>query len=200
MTLGFPSRDQIRRRLRALRDEPTRSWHGESYLGEGVELTPAGVLIALTEIDGALHVVVTKRTDEMRKHAGQMSFPGGRVEPGDADTLEAALRESCEEVALHPDDVEVYGSFLTMPTITGYQVTAHVGAFEQPYELDPNPAEIAAIVEVPLEALFEPGAYSMEKRRYNEKLFTVHFFEYEGYVIWGVTGFIMRQFLDYLSQ
>jgi 8-oxo-dGTP pyrophosphatase MutT (NUDIX family) len=193
--------DEVRRRLHELDDvEPTldleeirREWIPET------DLTDAAVLIPITHTESGLHVVLTQRAASLRKHSGEMSFPGGRRDPEDADLIVTALRESHEEIALLPEHVEVYGALLQMPTVTGYEVTVFVGEFPWPYALEPNPAEIDEIVVAPLETLADPGIHRREIREWDGKEFPIHFFDYGPTEIWGATGFMLDTLLHYLG-
>lgn len=164
-----------------------------------VDLADAAVLIPFTQDEHGLHIVLTQRAASLRKHSGEMSFPGGRRDPEDDDLVATALRESHEEIALHPSDVEIYGALLQMPTITGYEVTVFVGEFVSPYELVPNPAEIDELVVAPLEKLADPSIHRRELREWDGNEFPIHFFDYGPTEIWGATGFMLDTLLNYLG-
>jgi 8-oxo-dGTP pyrophosphatase MutT (NUDIX family) len=189
---------KIRRRLQALGDRPQVAF--ERVPGVSMEgLTPAAVLIALTEIEGQMHAVFTKRPDTMPEHSGEVSFPGGRVEDEDESLEQTALRESQEEIALHPEAVELFGALVRMPTVTGYVVTTFVGEFKQPYELQPSPREIETLFTAPLVELAEPTRHRLESRSWNGHTFELHFYEYDGQVIWGATGYMLHTLLGFLG-
>ncbi len=187
----------VRQRLRELGDRPRVAF--ERVPGISMEgLTPAAVLIALTEIEDQMHAVFTKRPDTMPEHSGEVSFPGGRVEEEDESLEQTALRETQEEIALEPEAVELYGALVRMPTITGYVVTTFVGEFEQPYELRPSPREIDTLFTAPLEILADPSSHRLESRSWNGHTFELHFYDYDGQVIWGATGYMLNILLAYL--
>jgi 8-oxo-dGTP pyrophosphatase MutT (NUDIX family) len=190
--------EEVRRRLAKLGMVPASDWSDRGAAVEG-ELSPAAVLIPIFERDGRLHVVFTRRAADLNKHSGEVSFPGGRAEPIDASKLETALRETHEEIALSPEDVEVYGALAEMPTITGYNLEAWTGEFPHPYELRPEPSEIEVIFDVPLDVLADPAIHRVEMRSWGDQTFPVHYYEYDGYTIWGVTGYLVWVLLDYLG-
>ncbi len=191
--------DEIRRKLSMLSDKPRfdfkDTWAAELF----DELTPAAVLVPLTPTENGLDVVLTKRSPALNKHPGQVSFPGGRMDEDDRDLVWTALRESHEEIALEPDDVTVYGALLKLPTITGYTVTAYVGEFPQPYELDPNPNEIETLIQAPLMHFAQDDIYRLEYQTWENHEFPMHYFDYEDQVVWGATGFMLYTLLEYLG-
>jgi 8-oxo-dGTP pyrophosphatase MutT (NUDIX family) len=197
MADGSYTLDEVRQRLAGLDHKPRRTWHREHDFAHR-DLSESAVLIALTERDGDLDVLFTQRSHDLRHHSGEVSFPGGRREPEDDSLTETALREAYEEVALLPSDVDVYGALTHIPTITGFQVTAYVGEFPSPYELIVNPDEIHLIFEAPLRELADPAIHRLERREFDGKVYPVHFFDWNGHVIWGATGFMLDTLLDYL--
>lgn len=124
-------------------------------LPPGDTLLPAAVLIAVTD-RAEPGVILTQRTETMRKHAGQIAFPGGRIDPGE-DIVTAALREAEEEIALPRDRVTVIGQADTYRTVTGFQVTPVIGVIPPDLVLHPSEAEVANVFEVPLEFLLDSG-------------------------------------------
>lgn len=191
--------EDVRERLRRLSDEPLfriREFKGLEELFP--ELRPAAVLVPLTEVSGELDVVLTKRSEELRKHSGEVSFPGGRQDPEDAHLVQTALRETYEEIAILPEDVFVYGALMTMPTVTGYDVTVYVGEFPQPYELVPNPAEIDTIIQAPLTRLMDDSIYRTEEREWSGFRFPMHYYDYGGHTVWGATAYMLHTLLEYL--
>lgn len=190
----------LRRRLARLSRHPRMRWHDRVDLGfSDSELAPSAVLIPLTEREGDLHVVFTQRSLEMNTHSGEISFPGGRREPGDNSLVETALREAYEEIALLPSDVDVFGALTEIPTVTGFKITAFVGEFDSPYDFILNQREIHLLFLAPIAALIEPGAHRIEEREWSGQRFPVHFFDYRGHTIWGATGFLLFQLLQYLD-
>ena len=162
------------------------------------ELTEAAVLILLTEREGDFHVVLTKRSDALRKHAGQISFPGGRRDAEDADLTVTALRETHEEVAIASTSVSIFGALLRMPTVTGYEVTAYVGELSPPYQMVANPDEIDEIIVAPLADFRNDELHRTEDVEWSGHRFPVHFFDIQGHNVWGATAHMMVALMDYL--
>ncbi len=164
------------------------------------ELAPAAVLIPLTERNGAMDVVLTKRSSKLRKHSGEISFPGGRRDDDDIDLAGTALRESHEEIALIPADVQVYGALMQMPTVTGFEVTVFVGEFSQPYELQANPDEIETIIQTPLTDFIDESLHRLEQMEWQGVRFPMHYFDIQGHNVWGATAYMLVNLMDYLQE
>jgi len=133
-------------------------------------------------------VILTRRTDTMTRHAGQVAFPGGRIDPGDPDAIAAALREAEEEIALPRDAVRVVGEADRYRTVTGFEVTPVIGVVPPDLVFTPNPAEVATVFEVPLGFLLDSGNHveaSVEWQGRNR-----HYYEifWEEHRIWGATA------------
>jgi 8-oxo-dGTP pyrophosphatase MutT (NUDIX family) len=190
--------ERLREELSKLTREPARHWHGRGGF-EFPELHRSAVLIPVTEVDGALEMLFTHRSEDLDRHSGEVSFPGGREEGDDNTLVETALREAHEEVGLQPGDVDVYGALTEMPTVTGFQVTAYVGEFPQPYELVADSGEIETIFQARLQRLADPSLHRLEEREYGGNVFPVHFFEYGDHTIWGATGWLLYIFLDHFE-
>ncbi len=123
--------------------------------GDGTP-APAAVLVAITDRPEP-GVILTQRTDTLRRHAGQVAFPGGRIDPGDADAAAAALREAEEEIALPRDMVDVIGTTDPYLTVTGFAVTPVIGVIAPDLAYRPSEAEVAAVFEVPLAFVLDPA-------------------------------------------
>ncbi len=155
----------------------------------------AAVLVPLFEYDHAAHVVLTRRRSDLRRHAGQVSFPGGRMEPGE-DSLAAALREAEEEIGLDQARVDVLGRLDdTLVLVTGFHLTPWVGLVPYPYPYQPHPGEVEEILYVPLAALTNPGVHRTEEREAYGELHLVHFFHLPALTIWGATARILDKLL-----
>ncbi len=151
---------------------------------------PAAVLVPLLTRNGEAHVLLTKRSDDLRKHRGQYSFPGGKCDEDDRDAVATALREAEEEVGIAPGDVRVLGLLDDYNTVTDYVVTPVVGWIPHPYAYRPNAREVAYVVELPLRAFLQP-------QRARTLLFEglrriVLAFDVDGHFIWGATASMLR--------
>jgi 8-oxo-dGTP pyrophosphatase MutT (NUDIX family) len=155
------------------------------------------VLAAWYLRDGEPHVICTRRSWNLRTHRGEVSFPGGGEEPGDASLHDTALREAWEEVGLPPESVEVLGELDHLTTITSDRfIVPVIGLLAAPPTgLVAQESEVEAILEVPLSALLHPDAYREERWGPLSIDHPVVFFEIEGDTIWGATGAMLRQFL-----
>ncbi len=153
------------------------------------------VLVPLHEKDGEPNVLLTRRPKHLARHAGQLSFPGGRVEPGEG-TLAAALREAREEVGLEPDRADVLGRLSeTLVLQSAFRLTPWVASVPYPYPYVADPREVDAILHVPLSALERPGAHRVEKREAYGVNVDVHYFDLGGEVLWGATARITWELL-----
>ncbi|HSS69206.1 MAG TPA: CoA pyrophosphatase [Casimicrobiaceae bacterium] len=156
---------------------------------------PAAVLVLLVHRDPELTVLFTERSQDLPDHPGQISFPGGRIEPGDADAAVAALREAEEEVALARERVTLLGRLTDYETVTGYRVTPVVGWVEPPFELKPDPLEVANVFEVPLAFLLDPANQKRHFRMIGELRRDYFAIPYGDRYIWGATA-AMLMILD----
>lgn len=178
---------------RALRQRRPRS------LGERFA-RPAAVLVLFHRMDGRDHLVLTRRTDLVEHHKGQMAFPGGAADPGESDPIATALREGREEVGIDPADVEVLGLLDELVTITRFRVTPVVGVLaDGPYPFRPSPQEVAEVVEVPVAWLLEPGRMAAAPMGDRGAGYVDYSWNYSGRVIWGATGRILKNLLDVLG-
>jgi len=154
-------------------------------------LTPAGVLVPILERGADCSVLLTRRSKELKHHAGQISFPGGRMEEHDADVEATALRETDEEVGIAPSSVSVVGYLRTMPTVTGYAVTPVVGMVSAAAELTIDRTEVEYAFEVPLSFLLSAANDVRVDREYHGKTLPMVEFHWEGERIWGSTAFMI---------
>jgi 8-oxo-dGTP pyrophosphatase MutT (NUDIX family) len=158
----------------------------------------AAVLVPIYKKEKECHILFTKRTDRVKYHKGEISFPGGMVDKEDIDLEKTALREAFEEVGLAEKDVKIIGALDDILTVTGFIVTPFVGLFPYPYPFKLSEVEIAELIEVPLTHLLDEKCFSEnEIIRQGEKE-TVYSFQYKDHNIWGATARILRQFLDLL--
>jgi 8-oxo-dGTP pyrophosphatase MutT (NUDIX family) len=161
----------------------------------GGPLVKAAVLVPILD-RGEPWLVFAKRTDTVGQHAGQISFPGGRVDHGDAGFLQAALREAHEEVGLPPEVVEPLGALDDQETVaTQYVITPWVGLVRAPVAWRPDGLEIERVIEVPVAALLDRANFRSERWTRNGVSRDVYFYDYAGDTIWGATARILRDYL-----
>lgn len=158
-------------------------------------LTDAAVLCALCDGPNGLEMILTERVAHLTHHAGQVSFPGGRIDARDVTVEAAALREAHEEIALHPQDVTVLGRLRDYPTITGFRITPIVAKVSADITLVPNPQEVAAVFKVPLAFLLDPRNAQESVREINGAPLTLHSFQYGEFHIWGATATMIMDFV-----
>ena len=156
----------------------------------------AAVLVPLHRAGGEVSVLLTRRPAAMSRHAGQISFPGGRIEPGE-ESLAAALREAHEEVGLEPSRADVMGRLgETLVLASAFRLTPWVASVPYPYPYAPSPREVEEILHVPLSALTRPGAHRVEGRVVYGLDLDVHFFTVGADVIWGATARVLAELLS----
>jgi 8-oxo-dGTP pyrophosphatase MutT (NUDIX family) len=163
-------------------------------------LVRAAVLIPIVD-RGEPHLVFAKRTDTVGTHRGQIAFPGGTVDPGDASLLEAALRECEEEVGLPRAAVEPLGALDDTETFaTNFVITPWIGVIRAPVAWQPDGEEIERVIEVPFAALAAPGGLRVEEWERDGVRRPVYFFDYQGDTIWGATARIVKHYLDLVGD
>jgi 8-oxo-dGTP pyrophosphatase MutT (NUDIX family) len=160
----------------------------------------AAVLPLLYPHDGVPHLLFTRRSSQLNKHRGEISFPGGSRDPGDASLAATALRETWEEIQIAPEQVEILGTLPPLFTVvSNFWVTPVVGWLPAGLPpLVPNPAEVEEIIEAPVAALADPAIFHEEIWTREGKPHPVHFYDYGQYRIWGLTGFILSTLLRLL--
>ncbi len=168
----------------------------------------AAVLVALVARSDGLHVLLTRRSEHLRDHAGQISFPGGRSEPGDVDAAATALREAEEEVGLRPEQVQVLGALPAYTTVTSYVVTPVVALVQPPLVLKLDAFEVAEAFEVPLQFLMTPAHH--RRHQFSDENGQRQFLSmpWQGrsaedlpseYFIWGATAAMLRNLYSFLA-
>jgi 8-oxo-dGTP pyrophosphatase MutT (NUDIX family) len=161
----------------------------------------SAVLVPLYVRDADVHVLFTKRSDDMPHHSGQVSFPGGRhVAATDASLLDTALRETHEEIGVEPTHVDVLGALPPIHTsVTNFVINPFVGVIPYPYDFRPNPREVSDIFSVPLSVLADPAAALEEEWQLGDRRVPVTAFRHDGFVIWGATQRITAMLLETLA-
>jgi 8-oxo-dGTP pyrophosphatase MutT (NUDIX family) len=162
-------------------------------------LTPAAVLFPIVLRDGGQTVLLTQRTAHLRDHAGQISFPGGRVEAEDLSPSHTALRETEEEIGLPRECIEILGFLPEYRTGTGFRVTPVVALVLPPFELQPDPFEVAEVFEVPLDFLLDPANHQQHSLHYRGALRNYFAMPYGDYFIWGATAGMIRSLSERLG-
>ena len=199
-----PLHARVRERL-----HPDASWTPERT-GDGLPaaagdpLRPAAVLVPLVQRVEGLHVLLTRRTDHLHDHAGQISFPGGRRDPDDADLVATALREAHEEIGLHQRHVEVLACMPVYRTVTHYEVTPVLALVQPPFDLVLDPFEVAEAFEVPLAFLMDPAHHrwhAWTDREGAAREFVSMPWEHDGreFFIWGATAAMLRNLYRLLA-
>ncbi|MGQ9681268.1 MAG: NUDIX hydrolase [Anaerolineae bacterium] len=164
------------------------------------EYRDGGVLLLLYPRDGELHLVLTRRTDHLPNHAGQVSLPGGLREPRDANLTDTALRETREELGLAADGIELLGPLtpLEIP-VSGYRIHPWVAYTPRAPTFVPEPQEVAEVIEVPLSRLLDPATTACELRTIRGVTVTVPFFFVAGHKVWGATAMVLSEFVEVLK-
>jgi len=156
--------------------------------GRGGDATPAAVLVPVVNRPDGLMLLLTQRSADLPDHPGQISFPGGRVEAGDATLAHAALRETAEEVGLAAERIEILGQLATYETVTGYVVTPVVGWVEPPFTLTADPVEVADVFEVPLDFVLDPANQQRQFRMQGDVRRDFWAIPWRDRYIWGATA------------
>lgn len=170
----------------------------EAERGRGGEHR-AAVLCGLREREGRLHVILTHRAKTLRRHAAQVAFPGGRVDPGDRSLRHAALREAEEEIGLAPRAVRVIGALDDYLTSTGFRVTPIVGVVAPDFRPVPEPAEVDRVFEPPLDFLMDPA--NRQRHHHDRNGYRRYYYAmpWRGHYIWGATAGMLKGLSDRLA-
>lgn len=170
---------------------------GDDWPMDGIELRQAAVLVAIVDQENPT-VLLTRRPMHMKKHAGQISFPGGKLEANDKDATDAALREAHEEIGLHRQFVDVLGWLDIYQIGSGYKICPVVGLVNKGYQLAADPNEVDEIFELPLDFLMVEDNYKMNSKNWLGKDRRFYVLEYKDYVIWGATAGMLKNLADRL--
>ena len=195
--------DWLRRAVRPLTDAPTPpGWNLEELadvIDPKLPRRRAAVLVPFVRRESALSVLFTRRTANLRTHAGQISFPGGAIEDGDADPVAAALRETFEETGIERERVEAFGYLDGFETVSGYFVSPVTGFVTGDYRAKPDPDEVAEVFEVPLDFILEPNRLRRFDFDWHGHTRTTFEFEWDGRRVWGATASILKNLLQRLE-
>ncbi len=164
------------------------------------DLKAAAVLVPLVARRDGFTVILTQRTDHLDAHAGQISFPGGRVEEGDHDDTATALRETEEEIGLARRHVEIVGRLDTYETGTGFVITPIVGLVTPPFDLDIDSYEVAEVFEVPLAFILDSTNHHFESRVFAGQERRFYVLPYEKWRIWGATAHMLVNLYEELRD
>ena len=159
---------------------------------DGEAPKPAAVLVPLVARDDGLHMLLTERQPHLRRHAGQVAFPGGRIDDTDVSPVMAALRETEEETGILPGFVEPLGFLDTYLTSTNYRVVPVVGIVRPGFTVLPHEAEVKDVFEVPLAFLMNPAHHEMHSRDWQGRLRYYYAMPWQGRYIWGATAGMIR--------
>lgn len=181
-------KDILRRVPRRAPGAPDEPWARVNATAAGA---PAAVLVPIVARGGALTVLLTRRTEGLARHAGQVSFPGGRAEAGDAAPLATALREAREEVGIAAENVAVAGRLEDRPVGSGYRIVPVVGLLADPPPFAADSREVAEMFEVPLPFVLDPANYRCERMMLDGVPRRFHALPYRRYFIWGATAAIL---------
>jgi 8-oxo-dGTP pyrophosphatase MutT (NUDIX family) len=164
------------------------------------DLVPAAVLLPLFQKQGRTHILLTKRTDKVEQHKGQISFPGGAFDYRDLDCLTTALRETEEEIGLEMDTVEILGELDDTVTITQFRICPYVGLIPYPYPFKLSPFEVDRLIELPLEIVLDPSKFQEGPITWGGRTFMNFYLDYQGDFIWGATARILKNFVEVLTE
>lgn len=162
------------------------------------DLKPAAVLLPLV-FRHEPHVLLTRRTDHLSRHAGQVAFPGGRADPDDISLVETALRETQEETGIDPAFVTIAGYLDAYETGTGYAILPVVGILSDGFALTPHEHEVASIFEVPLSFLLDPANKVRQSREFQGRRRSFYSFTYDDHYIWGATAAMLINFAERIT-
>ena len=163
-------------------------------------LVPAAVLLPIYYKEGEIHILFTRRTDNVREHKRQISFPGGARQAGEK-LLDTALRESAEEIGLAPDKVKILGELDdTVTLVSNYLVSPFVGVVPWPYDFKVDGWETDEIIEAPVSSLLDEESWHHKTELVAGRKVLAYYYHYRGDVIWGATARILHQFLDIFTR
>ncbi|SDS84312.1 NUDIX domain-containing protein [Halopseudomonas xinjiangensis] len=163
---------------------------------EAAGLPEAGVLIPVTCVHDEPEIILTLRSRRLSTHSGEVSFPGGRRDPGDVDLRYTALRETHEEIGLPPDAVDVVGPMDSLVSRFGIKVTPYVGIVPDVFDLKPNPSEIEEVFRVPVRYFLGDPREMTHRIDYQGRSWYVPSYRFEGFKIWGLTALMLTELMN----
>lgn len=191
--------DGLRRRFAAPVAPPEMIYGDREARVDGGDLTPAAVLVPVVAREGLLTVLLTQRTAHLKAHSGQVSFPGGKAEPGDVSEEATALRETVEEIGLEAGRIELLGRLSRYHTRTGFRVTPVVGIVMPPFDLKPDAQEVEEVFEVPLAFVLDPANHQRHTREFEGRQVPYVAIPYGRHYIWGATAAMLVNFYRFLA-
>ena len=162
-------------------------------------LTPAGIMVLIFCKDDEHCILLQKRSSRVDSHKGEISFPGGKMDPADRTLLDTALRETYEEMGIDPHDVEVLGALDETATTTGFRTSPYAGIIPHPYEFNPQEEEVAEVLEVPVSSLLDSSSRRDDIRISGGDLDYAPAFAYGGHIIFGATARVLDRFLQLIQ-
>lgn len=196
--------DRLRSAGHSLREAPAGDpWNCaelDGLLDQDQALRAAAVLVPVVVRPAGVSLILTRRNDSLRHHAGQISFPGGRIEPEDASPVHAALREAQEEIGLAPARTEALGYLDPLATITGFRVLPVLGLVHGEPDLVLDPSEVAEAFEVPLSFVLDPANLEEHAREFRGRLRRYHVIRWQHYDIWGATASMIANLAHRLRE
>ncbi len=197
---AMPTRAQIAERLQRGPPAPRADAFHSDAAPPGTRITAAAVLVPLVHRDDQIHVLLTQRSSHLRAHPNQISFPGGRVEGGDQDRIDTALREAQEEIGLAPAHVAVLGMLPVHEMSSGFRISPVIGWVEAPFELTLDPFEVASAFEVPLAHFLDSANHLQRHYHFNGRDRHYLAMPYEGHYIWGATAGMLYSLYRHLTE
>ena len=194
--------NRIRAAIRPLTDIPVELCQPAIQFADLIpeNLRPAAVLVPIVMRANSISLLLTRRTEVLRQHAGQISFPGGAIDRQDGDAINAALRETWEETGIAPSFVEPIGYLDRLDTISAFSITPVVAVVREGFTIRPEPGEVAEVFEVPLDFILHPGRMQSVSIEWRGQMRQVDEFHYDSYRVWGATATILRNLIERLEK